>query len=76
MVSRRSLTLAPQPPSAHARACWREYLRSALFTLVLLSIDEGKRLLEGFPRASTLWISADRKVLARHRDVRAAPVKR
>ena len=45
-------------------------------TLVLLSIDEGTRLLEGFPRASALWISADGKVLARHRDVVAAPVKR
>ena len=45
-------------------------------TLVLLSIDEGKRLLEGFPRASALWISEDGKVLARHRDVDATPVKR
>ena len=45
-------------------------------TLLLLPIDEGKRVLEGFPRASALWISADGKVLGRHRDVGAAPVKR
>jgi thiamine biosynthesis lipoprotein len=45
-------------------------------TLLLLSIGEGKRLLEGFPRASALWISADGNVLARHRDVVAARVKR
>ena len=44
-------------------------------TLVLLSIDEGRRLLDGFPRASARWISADGKVLARHPDVAAAPVK-
>jgi thiamine biosynthesis lipoprotein ApbE len=43
-------------------------------TLVLLSIDEGKRLLEGFPRASALWISVDGKVAARYRDVGAARV--
>lgn len=45
-------------------------------TLLLLSVEEGKRILEGFPRASALWIAADGKVLARHRDVGAAPVKR
>ena len=45
-------------------------------TLLLLPIDEGKRVLEGFPRASALWISADGKVLGRHRDVGAPPVKR
>jgi thiamine biosynthesis lipoprotein len=44
-------------------------------TLLLLSIDEGKRVLEGFPGASALWMSADGKVLGRHRDV-GAPVKR
>ena len=45
-------------------------------TLLLLSIEEGKRVLEGFPRASALWVAADGNVLARHRDVGAAPVKR
>jgi thiamine biosynthesis lipoprotein len=45
-------------------------------TLLLLSIDDGKRVLEGFPRASALWISADGKVLGRHRDVGAPPVRR
>jgi thiamine biosynthesis lipoprotein len=44
-------------------------------TLVVLSIDEGKRLLEGFPRASALWISAGGTVVARHRDVGNSPVK-
>jgi FAD:protein FMN transferase len=44
-------------------------------TLLLLSIDDGKRLLQRFPRASALWISADGKVLARQPDVGAAPVK-
>jgi thiamine biosynthesis lipoprotein len=45
-------------------------------TLMLLSIDEGKRLLEGFPRVSALWISANGTVAARHGDVGAAVVKR
>jgi thiamine biosynthesis lipoprotein len=45
-------------------------------TLLLLPIDEGKRVLEGFPRAAALWIAADGKVLGRHRDVGGAPVKR
>ena len=45
-------------------------------TLVLLSIDEGKRLLEGFPRASALWISADGNVVARHHDVAAVAGER
>ena len=44
-------------------------------TLLLLPIEEGKRVLEGFPRASALWISAEGKVLGRHGDV-GAPVKR
>ena len=44
-------------------------------TLVLLSIEDGKRLLEGFPRASALWISAGGAVVARHRDVGNSPVK-
>jgi len=35
-------------------------------TLLLLPIDEGKRVLEGFPRASALWMSADGRVLGRH----------
>jgi FAD:protein FMN transferase len=46
-------------------------------TLLLLPLDEGRRVLEeGFPRASAVWISADGKVLGRHRDVSAAPVPR
>jgi thiamine biosynthesis lipoprotein ApbE len=45
-------------------------------TLLLLPIEEGKRVLEAFPGASALWISADNKVLGRHRDVAGAPVKR
>ena len=45
-------------------------------TLVLLSIEEGKRLLQEFPLASARWIAADGKVLARHGDVGAAAVKR
>jgi thiamine biosynthesis lipoprotein len=45
-------------------------------TLVLLSMEEGKRLLEGFPGASALWISAAGEILGRHRDVRAAAVMR
>jgi thiamine biosynthesis lipoprotein len=45
-------------------------------TLVVLSIDEGKRLLDGFPRASALWISADGTVVASYRDVGAARVNR
>jgi thiamine biosynthesis lipoprotein len=44
-------------------------------TLVLLSIEDGKRLLQGFPRASALWISAGGTVVARHRDVGNSPVK-
>jgi thiamine biosynthesis lipoprotein len=45
-------------------------------TLVLLSIDEGKRLLEGFPSTSALWISVDGTVVARYGEVGAPPVKR
>jgi thiamine biosynthesis lipoprotein len=42
-------------------------------TLLLLSPDEGKRVLESFPRASALWISADGTIAASHHEAR--PVK-
>jgi thiamine biosynthesis lipoprotein len=45
-------------------------------TLMLLSVEEGRRLLAGFPGASALWISADGGVVSRHGDVGAAPVRR
>jgi thiamine biosynthesis lipoprotein len=44
-------------------------------TLLLLSIDEGKQMLDGFPRAAAVWMSGDGKVLGRHREM-APPVKR
>jgi thiamine biosynthesis lipoprotein len=45
-------------------------------TLMLLAVEEGKRLLAGFPRASALWIAADGTVVSRHGDVGAAAVRR
>ena len=45
-------------------------------TLLLLPIDEGKRVLEGFPGASAVWLSATGDVMASHRDIRAPRGKR
>jgi FAD:protein FMN transferase len=40
-------------------------------TLLLLPIEEGKRVLEGFPGAAAVWLSATGDVMAMHRDIRA-----
>jgi thiamine biosynthesis lipoprotein ApbE len=40
-------------------------------TLLLLPIEEGKRVLEGFPGAAAVWLSATGEVIAMHRDIRA-----
>ena len=45
-------------------------------TLLLLSIEDGKRVLEGFPRVSALWISGEGEIIGSQGDVRAAPVRR
>ena len=39
-------------------------------TLLVLPIAEGKRVLEGFPSASALWLSASGDVIDSHRDIR------
>jgi thiamine biosynthesis lipoprotein len=58
-----SVTVMVRAPSAtHADALST--------TLLLLSIPEGKRVLEGFPNASAVWLSASGDVLDNHRDVR------
>jgi thiamine biosynthesis lipoprotein len=45
-------------------------------TLLLLPIEEGKKVLEGFPEASAVWLSATGDVVAMHRDIRAPRWKR
>jgi thiamine biosynthesis lipoprotein len=45
-------------------------------TLLLLPIEEGKRVLEGFPGASAVWLSATGDVIGMHRDIRAPRWKR
>ena len=45
-------------------------------TLLLLPIEEGKKVLEGFPGASAVWLSATGDVVAMHRDIRAPRWKR
>jgi thiamine biosynthesis lipoprotein len=58
-----SVTVIVRAPSAtHADALST--------TLLLLSIPEGKRVLEGFPNASAVWLGAGGEVLDNHRDVR------
>jgi len=38
-------------------------------TLLLLPIAEGKRVLEGFPSAAAVWLSATGDVIDRHKDI-------
>jgi thiamine biosynthesis lipoprotein len=45
-------------------------------TLLVLPIEEGKRVLEGFPGAAAVWLSATGDVIAMHRDIRAPRWKR
>ena len=45
-------------------------------TLLLLPIEEGKKVLEGFPGASAVWLSVSGDVVAMHRDIRAPRWKR